>query len=51
MVVEGQTELDQLEHVHVALEQLVLVLCRTAELSYGLGHYSWKFSILATCQT
>ncbi len=46
VVVEGQSELDELEQVHIALEQLVLVLCGTTKLPNRFGHNTWKLCVL-----
>lgn len=46
LIVEGNPNLYQLEQVHVALQQLILVVRRTPELSRWLGNNPRKFRIL-----
>ena len=46
LVVERHSQLNQLQQVHVALQQLVLIVRGTLEFTDGLSHDSRKLSVL-----
>ena len=44
-VKQSNTQLDQFEKVHIALDKLVFVLVRRAEVAHGLGHYPGELGV------
>lgn len=50
LIKKGQTKLDYLEEVHIATQELVLVVCIATELTNGSCNHSRKLSVLVRIQ-
>ena len=51
LVHERQSELDDLQQVHITAQQLVLIVHRAAELPDGSDHHAGKFRVLKAQST